>query len=110
MTFNVKFRLTTNSINLLNGQADINLNDTMALCTGQMMMMGTAADTIMMSTIRELNTVQQPHIHQHLHRTIDRCPSQARLTLAQLLPEIINREIGTASSMLYQSLGNELAW
>jgi hypothetical protein len=110
MTFNIKVSLGADDPDLLNRQTDINLYDTMALRTGQVMMMRTTADSVVMGPIPKLNTIQETHIHQHLDRTIDRCATQARLTIAQLLPEIINREIRSACRVFYQPLSNELTW
>jgi hypothetical protein len=101
MTFDVKVRLGTDDSDLLSWQANINFDDAMTLRTGQVMMMRTAADPIVMRSIAELNTIQEAHIHQHLDRAIDRCATQTWLTLAQLLPEIINREIRSARCVFY---------
>ena len=110
MTFNIEVSLGADGSDLLNWQADINFYDAMALRTGQVMMVCTAADAIVMSPISELNTIQEAHIHEHLDRAIDRCTAQAWFTIAQFLPEIINREIRSARRIFYQSLGNELTW
>lgn len=66
MTFNIKMRLRTNSPDLLNGQTDINFYDTMALRTGQVMMVRTTTDPVVVTSITELDTIQQTYIHQHL--------------------------------------------
>ena len=110
MTFNIKVSLGADGPDLLNWQADINFYDAMTLRTGQVMMVRPTADPIVVGPISELNTIQETHIHQHLDRTIDRCTTQAWLTIAQLLPEIINREIRPARRMFYQPLSNELTW
>jgi hypothetical protein len=110
VAFDIKIRLIANSAYLIYGQADIDLHDAVALCAGQMVMMArTTADAIVMRAVRELDAVQELHIRQHLDRAIDRCASQAWLGLPQLLPQIINGEIGTAGRQLYQPLGDELA-
>jgi len=58
MTFNIKVSLGADGPDLLNWQADINFYDAMALCTGQVMMMRTTADPVVMGPIPELNTIQ----------------------------------------------------
>jgi hypothetical protein len=109
VTFDIKIRLVADGTYLVYGQADIDLHDAVALCAGQMVMMArTAADAVVMRAVRELDAVQKLHIRQHLDRAIDRCASQARLGLPQLLPQIINSEISTAGRQLYQPLSNEL--
>src|SRR5450755_185587 len=106
----MKIRLIADGAYLIYGQADIDLHDAVALCAGQVVMMArTAADAVVVRTVRELDAVQEFHICQHLDRAIDRRASQAWLGLPQLLPQVINSEISTAGRQLYQPLGNELA-
>jgi hypothetical protein len=110
VSFNIKVRLVTNGGQLIDGQTDIDLYDAMALRAGQVMMMAVTADAVVVRAISKLDAVQQAHIDQHLYRAVHGCPAQARLYLAQLLPEIVNREIGSARSKLCESLRNQPAW
>lgn len=110
MTFNIKMGLIANGYELIHGKTNIHLYNPVAPCTGQMMMMTVTADTVVMRPVGKLDTVQQTHIDQFLYRAVDRGSSQTWLYLSYLLPEIINREIGPASSKFYQSICNEPSW
>jgi hypothetical protein len=109
MPFNIEVCLIANSRERIDRNADIDLYDAMAPGAGQVVMMAIAADTVVMGAIGKLDTIQQAHIDQHLHRAVDGCPAEARLYLAQFLPEIVNREIAAACSKLDKALGNQPA-
>jgi len=59
------------------------------------MVMAPATDAVMVCSISKLNPVEQACRNQHLDGTVDGCTSQTGLDLAELLPEIIRREIGS---------------
>ena len=71
------------------------------------MVMTPATDTIMVRPIIKLNPVEQTCCNQHLDGAIDGCTSQMRLDLAELLPEIIRREIGSTGCKFSQTLCNK---
>src|SRR5579862_2771013 len=62
MPFNRKFRLFANGGNLLRRQADIDLDDAMAIGAGKVMVMHIATDAIVVRAISEIDTVEQAHI------------------------------------------------
>ena len=109
MTFNSKVSLVANGCELIDGKTDIHLYNEMALSAGQVMMMTPATHAVMVRPIGKLNPVEQTHIDQLLYRTIDRCSSQTRLFLSQLMPKVINREIGSACCKFYEPLCNKLS-
>ena len=109
MAFNVEVCLITDSLERIKGNTDIDLYNAVALRAGQVMVVAIAADAVVMRAIGKLDTIQQAHTDQHLHRAIDSCAAQARLYLAQLLPEVVNREIAATCSKLNKALGNQLA-
>lgn len=98
MTFDIKISLVTDCRELIDGETNVHLYNPVALRAGQVMMVVVTADTVVMRPISKLDAIQQTHIDQLLHGAVDRSSSQAWLYLSYLLPEIINREIGSASS------------
>ena len=98
MPLNDKVRLIPNCHELICGQADIDIDDVMALRAGEMVMVFVSTThTIVMGPISELNAGEQSHVHKFFDRTIHRRPAQAWLDLAELLPEIFHREIRAAA-------------
>lgn len=71
MTFNVKVGPVTDRRELVRRKTDIHFYDTMALRTGQMMMMATATDTVVMRAIGKINTIQQTRVDKHLQRAVE---------------------------------------
>jgi len=57
MAFNIKICLVSNGCDLIDGQANIYLHNSVARSAGQMMMMAIAADTVVMGPIGKLYTV-----------------------------------------------------
>jgi len=51
---------------LVCGETDIHLDHTVALGTGQVMVVVVATDAVVVGTIRELDAIEQACIHQHL--------------------------------------------
>jgi len=82
----------------------------MALRAGQVMVMIATANPVMVRAIGKLNAIHQAGIDQFLHRAVNRRSSQTRIFLSQLLPEIVNREVGSTASKFYETFGNESPW
>lgn len=57
MTFNREIGLLPNRCELIFGQADFHLDDTMTACAGQVMVMAAAADAVVVRAIGKFNTV-----------------------------------------------------
>ena len=94
MPLNHKVRLVPNGRELISGETNIDIDDTMALRAGEMVvMLVSTAYTIVMGPISKLNAGEQSHVHQFFDRTIHCRPAYSWLGLAKLLPEILNREI-----------------
>lgn len=95
---------------LFGGQADIHVNHAMAGGAGQVMVVAVAAaDTIAVRAVGKIDAIEQAGVDQHFDGAIDRGSAQARLTLAQILPEIVHREITTALGQFTQALGDQAA-
>src|SRR6516164_8637888 len=97
MALNIEFSFFTYVFELIHRKTNIHLYNAVALSTGQMMMMIITADTIMMRSIGKLNTVQQTHTNELLYGTIHSSSTKTRFGLPHLLPDIINREIGSTN-------------
>lgn len=70
----------TNSCDLIGGQADVDINDAMALRTREVVVMLAAiAHTVVVRAVGELNAREQFHIYQLFDRAVDRGPAYARL-------------------------------
>jgi hypothetical protein len=89
-----KVLLIPNDRELSSGQTKIDIDNTVALRAGEMVVVFVSTtNTIVMCSISELNAGQQSHVHQFFDRAIHRRPAYARLHLAELLPEIFHSEI-----------------
>jgi hypothetical protein len=93
MTLDCEIGLFADGGELIDGQANIHLDYTVTLRAGQVMVMGTPTNTIVMRAVGKLNAIQQTHAKKHLNRAIDSRASQAGFVLPQILPQIINGEI-----------------
>ena len=72
MPFDGKIGLGADVGKLLIGQADIDLDDAMAVRAGEVMMVVLfATDTIVVRSVRELDAIEQTERDQFLYRTID---------------------------------------
>ena len=110
MTFNDEVLLLPNDRKLSSRQAEIDIDNTMALCASQVVVMFVSAThSIVMSAIRKLYACKQSHAHQFFDRAVDRRAAYARLVLAEVLPEIFNSEICAAAFEINQALRNEFA-
>jgi hypothetical protein len=110
MPLNDKVRLIPNCHELICGEADIDIDDVMALRAGEMVMVFVSTThTIVMGPIGELNAGEQCHAHEFFDRTIYRRPSYAWLDLAELLPEIFHCEIRATVGQFDQAIRNEFA-
>jgi len=74
------------------------------------MVMAPATNAIMVCPISKLNPVEQTCCDKHLDGAVDGCTSHVGLDLAELLPEIIRREIGSTGCKFGKSLCNESSW
>jgi hypothetical protein len=111
MPFNDEVLLIANGRELSSGQAEIDIDNAMALCAGEVVVMvASSADAVVMGSIRKLNAGEQSSRHQLFDRTIDRRSANARLDLTELLPEFLNGEIRAEAFQLDQTFRNELAW
>lgn len=81
MALNGKTCLLTNGMKLLGGQADLYLNHSMALGTGQMVVMASPTDAVMVGSVCELDAIEQTCIDKNLYRAINGGPAQTRLFL-----------------------------
>ena len=70
----------------------------------------TPTNPVMVGAVGKLNTIHQTNVDQLLHRAVNRCPSQVWIFLSQLLPEIVDREVGSANSKFYEAFGNKSSW
>jgi len=110
MPLDDKVRLIPNGHKLICGEADIDIDDAVALRAGEMVVvLVSTTHTIVMGAISELNAGEQSHVHQFFDRTIHRCPTYAWLDLAELLPEIFHREICAEAGEFDQAIRNEFA-
>jgi len=95
---------------VLKRQTEIDFDDAMTLCTGQVMVVGTSTDTIVVGPIGEFDTIKQTRLNEHFNRAVDRGSSQMGLALTQVVPEIVNGKIGSAGRQLAYPLRNQVAW
>ena len=58
VTFDGKVGLVTDGFELIDGKADIHLDDAVALSAGQVMMVIVSTETVVMATIGKLNAIQ----------------------------------------------------
>ena len=87
MPLNDKVRLIANGHKLICGEADIDIDDVMALRASEMVMVLVSTTyTIVMGSIRELNAGEQSHVHQFFDCTIHRRPAYAWLICPHGLP------------------------
>jgi hypothetical protein len=83
MALNDKISLNPNVRELISRETDIDIDDAMALCAGEVVVvLASTTDTVVMCPIRKLNPGEQSHIHQLFDRTIDRGSAYARLGLS----------------------------
>lgn len=83
MPFDDKVCLVPNGCKLISGETDIDIDDAVALCTGEMVVvLASPTDTVVMCPICKINPGEQSHIHQLFNRTIDRGPAYPGLGLA----------------------------
>ena len=108
MAFDGEIGLVADRFNLLNWEANVNFDDTVAICAGQVMMVAATADAVMVRAVGELDAVQQADSDQHLNGAVDGGTSQARLALPQLLPQVIDGEVVATTCKLYQPIRDKL--
>jgi hypothetical protein len=107
MAFNREIGLLADRCELVRGQANFDFDHAVTASAGQVMVMTASADAIVMCAVGKFNAVQQPLRNQHFHGSIDRCAAQARLFLAQRLPEVIDGEVGSAFGQRDQLFRND---
>lgn len=93
MAFDDKIRLGTDQGDLLRRQANVDIYHTVALHTGQMVVMALPTGAVFMAPICKINPVQQAQANQHLNCAEDRRAPHAPVDLAQILPEFFNTKI-----------------
>ena len=86
VTLNCEIGLFADGGKLIDGQADIYLDHPVTLRAGQVMMVGTPTNTVMMRSIGKLYAIQQTHAKKRLNCAVDSCASQAGFNLPQILP------------------------
>jgi hypothetical protein len=86
MTLDCEIGLFADRGKLIDGQADIYLDHPVTLRAGQVMMMGTPTNTIMMRAIGKFNALQQTRAEKHLNCAIDSRAPQTGFHLPQILP------------------------
>ena len=111
MPLNHKVRLVPNGRELISRETNIDIDDTVALRAGEMVVVFVSTThPIVMGPISELNAGEQSHVHQFFDRTIHCRPAYAWLDPAELLPEIFHREICAQIGEFDQAIRNEFAW
>lgn len=95
----------------LRGEADIDLDHTVALVARHVVMVVAAGAThaITMRTIGKRHSVQYPLRDEHIHRTKDCRTTKLRIHLQQLLPEVVGDEICSPCGKLRESLCDQTA-
>ena len=110
MSFNHKVLLLPNTRKLSSRQAEIDIDNPMALRACEMVMVfAPTAHTIVMGTIRKLDAGEQSHSHQFFDRAVDRRAANTRLILAKFLPEVLNGEICAAAFQFNQAFRDDFA-
>lgn len=110
MSFNHKVLLLPNTRKLSSRQAEIDIDNPMALRAGKVVMVFVpTAHTIVMGTIRKLDAGEQSHRHQFFDRAVNRRATNAWLILAKFLPEVFNGEICAAAFQFNQAFRDDLA-
>jgi hypothetical protein len=83
MSLNDKVRLLPNGRELIRGEADVDIDDAVALRAGEMVVVVVSlTDTVVMCPVGKLDAGEQSSIHQLFDRTIDRGSSDAWLVLS----------------------------
>lgn len=110
MSFNYKVLLLPNARKLSSRQAEIDIDNPMALRAGKVVVVFVpTAHTIVMGTIRKLDAGEQAHSHQFFDRPVDRRAAYTRLILAKFLPEVLNGEICAAAFQFDQAFRDDFA-
>ena len=111
VSFNDKVLLLPNGCKLSSRQAEIDIDNAMALCASKMVVVFVPATyTIVVGTIGKLDAGKQSPVHQFFDRAVNRRAAYAWLGLAEFLPEVFNGEVCTAAFEIDQAFRNELAW
>ena len=110
MPFNHKVLLIANGHELSSGQTEIDIDNAMALCAGEVVvMLASTAHAIVMGAVRKLDAGEQSPAHQCFDRTVDCRPAYTWLGLAELLPEIFHAKRRAAAFEIDQMFRNEFA-
>ena len=110
MSFNDKVLLLPNGRELSSRQAEIDIDNAMALRAGEVVVVFVpTTHTIVMAAIRKIDAGEQSPAHQFFDRPVDRRAAYARLDLAEFLPEVLNGEICAAAFEIDQAFRNEFA-
>ena len=83
MSLNDKVRLLPNGRELISGEADIDINNAVALRAGEVVvMLASSADAVVMRPISKLDADEQFPLHQLFDRSVDRGSTYPWLGLA----------------------------
>ena len=77
MIFDFETEALPNTSQLISRKAHIDLHNTMAVLTREMMMMRTTTDAIVMCAISKIDTIKQPFSNKRFYRAIDRSAPKA---------------------------------
>lgn len=67
MAFDLKVCLIADGSELVKGEADIYVYDTVTLCAGEVMVMTVATDAVVMRSVGKLDAIQQAHTDELFH-------------------------------------------
>ena len=110
MPLNDKILLLPNDRQLSSRQAEIDIDNAMALRASEVVVVVVStADTVVMGAIGKLNAGEQAPAHQFFDRAVDRRAANTWFDLAKFLPEILNGEIFTAAFEINQTFRNKFA-
>ncbi len=110
VSFNDKVLLLPNSRKLSSRQAEIDIDNAVALRASEVMVVfAPATYAIVMGAIGKLDAGEQSPVHQFFDCAVDRRAAYAWLGLAEFLPEIFNGEIRAAAFEIDQAFRNEFA-
>lgn len=110
MSFNDKVFLLPNARELRSRQAEINIDNAMALRAGEVVVVFVpTTHTIVMGAIRKLDAGEQSSSHQFFDCAVDRRAAYTWLVQAEFLPEILNSEICAAAFEVNQAFRDEFA-
>jgi hypothetical protein len=110
MSFNDKVLLLPNARKLSGRQAEVDIDNAMALRAGKVVVVFAAiTHAIVMGAIRKLDAGKQSPAHQLFNGAVDCRAAYTRLLLAEFLPQIFNGEICAAAFKIDQAFRDKFA-